>query len=112
DVGRAPVDVGVGVQVEHVFVGEGGLGEIAARGVHDPLGLGGGARRVEEVEQVFGVHLLGGALGLGPRHQVVVPVVTALGEGDVRLGAPHHHDVLDRRGLGQGLVGVGLQGNG
>ena len=39
DVGRAPVDVGVGVQVEHVLVRERDLGEVAAGRVHDALGL-------------------------------------------------------------------------
>ncbi len=63
DVGGAPVDVGVGVQVEDVLVGVGDLGEVAARGVHDALGLPGGARRVEDVEQVFAVHRFGRALG-------------------------------------------------
>ena len=67
DVGRAPVDVGVGVEVEHVLVGEGDLGEVAARGVHDPLGLGRGARGVEQVEQVLAVHRLARALGVGRR---------------------------------------------
>ena len=39
DVGRAPVHVGFGVQVEHVLVGEGDLGEVATGRVHDPLRL-------------------------------------------------------------------------
>ena len=37
DVGGAPVDVGLGVQVEDVLVGERDLGEVAAAGVQDAL---------------------------------------------------------------------------
>ena len=43
DVGGAPVDVGVGLEVEHVAVGEGGLGEVAPRRVQDAFGLSGGS---------------------------------------------------------------------
>ena len=39
------------------------LGEIATGRVHDALGPRGGAARVEEVEEVLGVHRLGRALG-------------------------------------------------
>src|SRR5690606_2631500 len=43
DVRRAPVDVRGGLEVEDVAVGVGGLGEVAAGGVDDALGLSGGA---------------------------------------------------------------------
>ena len=66
DVGGAPVDVGLGVEVEDVLVGERDLGEVAAGRVHDALGLAGGARRVEQVEQVLAVHRLGRALRRRP----------------------------------------------
>ena len=66
DVGGAPVDVGVGAQVEHDPVGERDLGQVAAAGVHDALGLGGGARGVEQVQQLLGVHRLGRAVRVAP----------------------------------------------
>ena len=78
DVGGAPVDVGLGVEVEHVLVGERDLGEVAAGRVHDALGLAGRARRVEQEQQLLGVHRLGRAVGVGGRDQVVVPVVAAV----------------------------------
>ena len=59
DVGGAPVDVGLGVHVEDVLVRERDLRQVAAGRVHDALGLAGGARRVEQEEQVLAVHRLG-----------------------------------------------------
>ncbi len=112
DVGRAPVDVGVGVVVEDVLVGEGDLGEVAAGGVHDALGLGRRPRRVEQVEELLGVHGLGRAVVGGAGHEVVVPLVPALHHGDVGLGAADHHHVLDGGRVLEGDVGVGLEGDG
>ncbi len=109
DVGRAPVHVVVGVEVEHVLVGEGDLGEVAAGRVHDALGLGGGARGVEEVQQVLRVHVLGRAVGRGVGHQLVVPVVAALDHRHVVLAPLHDDDVLDRRRLRHGGVDVRLE---
>ena len=62
DVGRAPVDVVV-AQVEDVFAGEVGLHGVAAGGVDQAFGLAGGAGGVEDVERVFGIQVLGGAVG-------------------------------------------------
>jgi hypothetical protein len=109
DVGRAPVDVGVGLEVEHVAVGEGDLGEVAAGGVHDALGLAGGARGVEQVEQVLAVHRLARAVGLLAVHGLVPPQVAALIHLDVVLAALDDQHVLDRGGVGQRLVRVGLE---
>ncbi len=110
DVGRAPVDVGLGLQVEHVLVGERHLREVAARRVHDPLRLGRGARGVEQVQQLLGVHRLGRAVGVGGGHQVVPPVVPALDHGRVGVAPVHDDHVLDRRAVtGQGGVDVGLE---
>ena len=66
DVGGAPVDVGLGLDVEHVVVGVGRLREVAAGGVHDALGLAGGARGVQQEQRVLGVERLRGVLGARP----------------------------------------------
>ncbi len=63
DVGGAPVHVGLGFDVEHVVVGVGDLGQVAAGGVHDALGLAGGARGVEQEQRMLGVERLRGVLG-------------------------------------------------
>ena len=65
DVGRAPVDVLVGLEVEHVAVRRADAGQVAAGRVQDALRLGGRAGRVEDVQRVLGVELLGRALGVG-----------------------------------------------
>ena len=66
DVGRAPEDIRVGLQVEDVLGRPGDPGQIAAGGVQDPLRLRGRARRVEDVERVLGVERLRLALGARP----------------------------------------------
>jgi len=48
------------VQVEDVLVGERRLGEVAARGVQDALGLAGRARGVQDEEGVLGGERLRG----------------------------------------------------
>ncbi len=65
DVGGAPVDVGVGLDVEDVAVRVRALRQVAAGGVQDALGLAGRARGVEQVERVLGVERLGGVLVRG-----------------------------------------------
>ena len=77
DVGRAPVDIVV-AQIEDILGGEIGLHRIAAGGVDQSLGLAGGAGGVKDVERVFGIELLGGALGRGGGHQIVPPVIAAV----------------------------------
>ena len=96
DVGHAPVDVGLRMDVEDEPMGGGHPGQVAAGGVHDALGLGGGPRRIQQVEQVLRVHRLRrGGRGL-PGNDVVVPVVAALVPGHLRTSPPHHDAVLDR----------------
>ena len=97
DVGGAPVHVGVGTQVEHRTVGPRHLGEVAAGGVHDALGLRRRARGVEEVEQLLAVDRHRGAVltevrgGVG--HRRVPPVVAAADHVDPVAAAAvgHHH---------------------
>jgi hypothetical protein len=108
DIGRAPVHV-VLVDVEDHAVRRGDAREVAARRVHDPLGLAGRAARVQQVERVLGVHVLGLARrGLAP-DEVVVPDIASLGVRMLRPGSPNRHHVLDRRASRQRGVRVRLQ---
>ena len=113
DVGRAPVDVLVRLEVEDVPVRPRHLREVAAGGVQDALRLRRRAARVEDVERVLGVERLGRALLVGGLEHGVPPEVAALlhralGAGvlddDDRLElveAAHHlvDLLLDRRRL-------------
>ena len=99
DVGGAEVDVALGVEVEHEPVRGRHVREVTTGRVHDALGLAGGARGVQQVEQVLAVHRLGGPLGRRGLHDVVPPQVAALGPVDVLAGAAHDDDVLDRGAL-------------
>ena len=58
DVGGAPVDVGLGVDVVHDRVRVGGLREVPAGGVEDALRLPGRPGRVEDEERVLGLDAL------------------------------------------------------
>ncbi len=109
DVGRAPVDVGVGLQVEHVPVRPRDLGEVAPGRVHDALGAGRGAAGVQQVEEVLAVHRLGRAVGRLLRHEVVPPDVATVRHLDVVAGALQHQDLLDRGTLRDRGVGGLLQ---
>src|ERR1700756_5033599 len=63
DVGGAPKHVAFGLDVEDVVVRVGGLGEIAAAGVHDALGFAGGARGIQQEQRLLGVEGLRGVFG-------------------------------------------------
>ena len=103
DIGRAPVDVFV-AQVEDIFGGEVGLHRVAAGGVDQALGLAGGAGGVEDVERMFGIERLGGAVGRGRRDQVVPPDVAACGHVDCAAGAFVDDDVLHGGAGGHGFI--------
>ncbi len=75
------------------------------------LGLGRGARRVEDEQHVFGVHGLRLALGGLVGDELVVPVIAALGHLDVVTAPAHDDHMLDRGAPGQRLVAVGLEGH-
>ena len=99
--------------VEDDLVGVGDVDEVAAGGVHDALGLAGGAGGVEDEEGIFGVHPLGGAVGAGLRHGVVIPDVLGAHLGlDLVAHALHDDDLLDGGAVLDGVVGVGLLGDG
>ena len=110
DVGRAPVDVLLGSQVERVPVGVGHLREVAAGRVHDALGLRRRTRRVEQVQQLLGVHRLGRAVGRCLGHHVMPPEVASVHHGDIGVAAVHDHHVLHRGSPHlQGGIHVDLQ---
>ncbi len=112
DVGGAPVDVGLGVQVVDDGVGVGRLREVAAGGVQDALGLSGRAGGVEDVERVLGRHRLRLVVVALPVDEVVPPHVL-VGPLDVGPGAAHDEHVLDRGVLARhGLVDGGLERSG
>ena len=96
DVGGAPVDVGLGLEVEDVAVGGGDAGHVAAGGVEDPLRLRGRAGGVEDVERVLGLHRLGRALGVGRRQHLVVEDVAALAHRALDPGVADDDDRLQR----------------
>ena len=87
DVGAAPVEVLVRLEVEDRPVGVRGLGQVAAGRVQDALRLAGRARRVHDVERVLGVERLRRVLGRLLVDDVVPPHVAVVVPLDVLLGA-------------------------
>ena len=73
-----PVGVAFGPQIEYIAVREGGLSEISAGGVQNPLWLTRGAARVENEERMLRGESLWRVLGAGVVAQVVPPVVATL----------------------------------
>jgi hypothetical protein len=103
DVSAAKVAVAV-VNVKDVLARGGGAEQVAARRVHDALGLAGGARRVEEEQGVLRVDGLGGDVGGPLVHLLVPPKVAAGGPGDVGAGALVDEHVADVGALLEGVV--------
>ena len=95
DIGGAPVDIGVGLEIEDVFVGERHLGEITPGGVHNAFRFGSRARRVQQVQQLFAVERHRRALAAGIGHQVVPPVVSTLGHGHIGIAPVDNDHILD-----------------
>ena len=107
----APIDIGLWFDVEDVLVGEGDLGEKPAGRMHDPLGLGRGARRIEQEQKLFGVHGFGWAIERGVSHQLVPPQIAPFGHLHIGAASVEHHDVLNRwRSFGECLVDIWFQG--
>ncbi len=109
---RAPEDVRLRLEVEDRVAGVGHLGEVAAGGVQDALGLTGGAGGVEDEQRVLGVEVLRSVLCGLAADQVVPPHVAAVVPLDVFLaGAAHHQDAAHVLGAraGQRLVDGRLQ---
>ncbi len=109
DVGHAPVDIGLRLEVEDVPMGGRHPAQVAGGGVHDPLRLGGGARGVEQVEEVLGVHRLRFRRRRLVADRLVPPHVALVEPGHLLLRALHDHAVPDRGGPRDRLVRVALE---
>ncbi len=107
DVGGAPVDIRLGVQVEDVLVGVRDLGEISAARVQDAFRLPRGAGGVQDEQRVLGLEAARLVLGIRRLERVVPPDVAALGPVDLVLAAAHHEHVL--HGARVAVDGVGGQ---
>ena len=103
-----PVDIVV-LDVEDQIVRGHGAGEISALGVHDPFRRPCRPRRVQDVQEVLGVHhfgLRGRGLAVD---QVVPPHVAPIGHGSVVGGALDNHHMLDRRACRHRHIAMLLQ---
>ena len=114
DVGGAPEHVGLGVEVVHDLVREGRLGQVAAGGVQDALGLAGRSGGVQDEQRVLGGERLRLVLGGSGRDGVVPPDVAARGPAHFVLCAPHDEHMLDGclracSAVGEGLIYGRLQ---
>ena len=92
-----------------MVVGVGGLRQVSAGGVHDALGLAGGARGVEQEQRLLGVEGLRGMVRRRLLDGVVPPQVAALGPVHVDSGSPNHQNVSHRGLVGDRLVDGILQ---
>ena len=104
DIGGAPEDVGLRVEVEHVFVRVGGVREVATCCMHNALGLAGGTARIQQKQQVLGAHRLRRANGRRALHQIVVPMVASLDHRDGIAATLDDNNVFNRRRLSYGFV--------
>ena len=92
------------MQVEHVAVRRRDAGQIAAGRVQHALGLGRRSARVQHVQRMLGVELLGRALVVGLLEDLVVPDVAAVLHLAVGVGSLDHDDVLERLEVAHLLV--------
>ena len=75
------------------------------------LRLAGGAGGIEDVERIFGIQRLGGALGGRVGHEVVPPAIAAGDHVHGRAGALVDDDVLHGGAGGHGFVDGALELN-
>ena len=113
NVGGAPVDVCLRLEVEDHRVGRCDADEIAAGRVRDPLWLRRRSGRVHEEQQILTVHRLAraGRKVVGDV-ELVVPVVTPLRHFDGVSRATHHDGRANPGGRGHRLVRDALQRHG
>ena len=113
DVGRAPVDVALRLQVEDVPVRRRDADEIAARRVDDALRLRGRPRRVHEEQQILRVHRLRrAARGVVGDVEVVQPAIATLLHRHLVPRPTDDEAGADPRRGGHRLVGGALQRHG
>ncbi len=104
DVGGAPEDVGLGLEVEDRPVRVRRADEVAAGGVQDALGLAGRAGGVHDVERVLAVVRLGRVVGGRLVDDVVPPHVAGVVPVHVLAGTPDHQHLVDVLALLLGLA--------
>ena len=81
--------------------------------MHDALGLGCGARGVEQIQQMFGVKRLGWAVGGGVWQGFVPPDISVGGHRGIGAAAIHNHHMTHRlRPLCQRSIHIRLQRRG
>ena len=104
DVRRAPVDVGLRLDVEDVLVRRADAGQVSAGRVHDPFRLTGRSRGVEDVEHVLRVHRFGSAIGRASARRVARRSTSRPSSiVHVLIRAPDHDHLLDRRACARAL---------
>ena len=94
DVSGAPVDIGLGVQIENVFVRVCRLGQVAARGVQDAFRFACRARGVKNEERVLRVERLRLVLVASVANCLAPFDVTTLDPGDILVGATHDQNIF------------------
>ena len=95
NVSCTPVDVFLGIEVEHILMRVGHVSEVAACGVHDALGLTRGARGVQQKQQLLRIHWFRWARIICRCHELVIPVVTTSLHLHGIIAALHHHNTGD-----------------
>ena len=106
DVGGAPVDVHLGLQVEDVVMRRCDPDEVPAGRVDDPLRLRGRPRRVHQEQQVLGVHRLARTRrGVVRDVELVEPAVATRRDRHLVAGAAHDEAGVDGGRVLHRLVG-------
>ena len=81
--------------------------QIAARAVHDALGLAGRSRGIKNEQRVFGVHRFGCAVS--GHVGFVIPDVAGGVHGDVATGRPDDNHLVKATGNRGRFVDIGFQ---
>ena len=71
------------------------MGEVAARGVHNPFWLACGARGIQQKQQLLSVHWFGNAHVISLGHEFVIPVIATTLHRHFIVATLHHNDMLD-----------------
>ena len=107
-IGRAPIDIAI-VVIKRDLVGQRGIDQIATRRMHDPFGLTGRARGIEDEQRIFGVHLFRRASVRSLFFKRGIIHVARIIPRHITASAPHHQTFDRWVAACQSLVRVGLQ---
>ncbi len=112
DVGGAPIDIII-LHIKDPLGGVHRVGQIAAGGMDNTLGLAGRAGGIEDEQRVLGIHRLWCALAgdVGSRNLIVPPRVTARLHWHLVASPLDHNAAFHRWTSGQRGVSVWFQGN-